>query len=330
MIRKSSIIVASVMLAIGQASVAATIGSPGKPGIQVAGTTGQRFASVQAAVDALSADGGIVLIPPGIYREKLTIKGARVALRGTGRKPEDTVIVYGDSAATAGGTFKSATVSVSGDDFRATNLTIRNDYGADPAHAPSQAVALSLTGDRSVIRKVRLLGHQDTLFANRGPNLRPSRQYFVDCYIEGHVDFIFGDAKAYFDRCRIHGVAHGSVMYTAQSRRSATDDSAYVFDRCTFTADPAVAEVSLGRAWRPYARVILINAKLNASIIPEGWREWTPGKTSTLPTAWYAEYRSTGRGASPATREPYSRQLTSQDVAPWRLPRFFGSVDWIR
>ena len=328
MIRKSSIIVASVMLAIAQASVAATIGSPGKPGIQVAGTTGQRFASVQAAVDALSADGGIVLIPPGIYREKLTIKGARVALRGTGRKPEDTVIVYGDSAATAGGTFKSATVS--GDDFRATNLTIRNDYGADPAHAPSQAVALSLTGDRSVIRKVRLLGHQDTLFANRGPNLRPSRQYFVDCYIEGHVDFIFGDAKAYFDRCRIHGVAHGSVMYTAQSRRSATDDSAYVFDRCTFTADPAVAEVSLGRAWRPYARVILINAKLNASIIPEGWREWTPGKTSTLPNAWYAEYRSTGRGASPATREPYSRQLTSQEVALWRLPRFFGSTDWIR
>jgi pectinesterase len=76
--------------------------------------------------------------------------------------------------------------------------------------------------------------------------------------------------------------------------------------------------------------VILIDAKLNASIIPEGWREWTPGKTSTLPTAWYAEYRSTGRGASPATREPYSRQLTSQEVAPWRLPGFFGSLDWIR
>jgi pectinesterase len=330
MIRKKFIIAASLVLAVAHASGASAIGSPEKPGIQVAGTTGQRFASVQAAVAALPVDGGIVIIPPGVYREKITIKGARVHLRGTGRKPEDTVIVYGDSAATAGGTFKSATVSVSGDDFRATNLTIRNDYGADLANSPSQAVALSLTGDRSVIRKVRLLGHQDTLFANRGPNLRPSRQYFVDCYIEGHVDFIFGDAKAYFDRCRIHGVAYGSVMYTAQSRRSATDDSAYVFDRCTFTADPAVAEVSLGRAWRPYARVILIDAKLDASIIPEGWREWTPGKTSTLPTAWYAEYRSTGRGASPATREPYSRQLTSQEVAPWRLPGFFGSLDWIR
>ncbi|MGH1558670.1 pectinesterase family protein [Caulobacter segnis] len=27
------------------------------------------------------------------------------------------------------------------------------------------------------------------------PKDKPSRQYFKDCYIEGHVDFIFGDAK---------------------------------------------------------------------------------------------------------------------------------------
>ena len=29
------------------------------------------------------------------------------------------------------------------------------------------------------------------------------RQYYTDCYIEGHVDFIFGDAKAVFENCEI-------------------------------------------------------------------------------------------------------------------------------
>lgn len=299
--------------------------------LRVAASPTAGFVRVQDAIDALPARGGTILIAAGTYREKLRITGTDVHLRGTGRRPQDTVLVFGDSARIAGGTFKSATLTATGDGFRATNLTVQNDYGRDPANPPSQAVALALTGDRAVIRGVRMLGHQDTLYANRGSGGRPARMYFRDCYVEGQVDFIFGDANAYFDRCRLHGVAGASVMYTAQSRRVADDDSAYVFDRCTFTADARAGEVSLGRAWRPYARVILLNARLDAPIIPAGWREWTPGKTDTLRTAYYAEYRSTGRGASPTTREPFSHQLTTAEARRWRLRRFFagGGTDWI-
>jgi pectinesterase len=79
-------------------------------------------------------------------------------------------------------------------------------------------VALRLTADRAVLTRVRLLGAQDTLYAaSKNPDT-PSRQYFRDCYIEGHVDFIFGDAKAFFDRCHIHGIANEIVMLTAQSK----------------------------------------------------------------------------------------------------------------
>ncbi|MES5485429.1 pectinesterase family protein [Bradyrhizobium sp. INPA03-11B] len=286
--------------------------------------------SLQSAIDALPPQGGAILIAPGTYREKVKVSKPGVHIKGTGKQPHDTVIVYGDGAINVGGTSHSATLDASGDDFRLDNLTVQNDYSLNPANPPSQAVALSLTGDKDIITRVRLLGAQDTLFANKGPNGRMSRQYFLGCYIEGHVDFIFGNAKAYFRQCELHGVANHTVVYTAQSKASPDEDSAYVFDHCRLTADTAARDIALGRAWRPYAAVIFLSTEIDAPVIPDGWREWTPGKTNTLPTAYYAEYKSTGVGANPTRREPYAHQLTDGEAAQWSLKAFFaGATDWL-
>ncbi|WOH64114.1 pectinesterase family protein [Bradyrhizobium sp. BWA-3-5] len=287
------------------------------------------YQSVQEAIDALPTQGGDILIAPGTYREKVKVIKPGVHIRGMGKKPADTIVVYGDGAINVGGTSHSATLDASGDDFRLDNLTVQNDYSQHPENLPSQAVALSITGDKDVITRVRLLGAQDTLFANKGPNGRMSRQYFSDCYIEGHVDFIFGNAKAYFQHCELHGIANQAVVYTAQSKGSPDEDSAYVFDHCTLTADPA-RDIALGRAWRPYATVVFLFTKMNAPVIAEGWREWTPGKTDTLKTAYYAEYKSTGIGANPKVREPYSHQLTKSEATQWSRKEFFASdTDWL-
>lgn len=286
--------------------------------------------SVQEAIDALPAQGGDIQIAPGIYREKVKIFKSGVHIKGTGKKPDDTVIVYGDGAINVGGTAHSATLDASGDDFRLDNLTIQNDYALNPANPSSQAVALSVTGDRDVITRVRLLGAQDTLFAGMGPNGRMSRQYFSNCYIEGHVDFIFGDAKAYFWQCELHGIANQAVVYTAQSKGAPDEDSAYVFDHCRLTADPRARNVALGRPWRPYATVVFLSTKIDAPVIAEGWREWTPGKTNALRTAYYVEYKSSGIGANPAGREPHSHQLNNNEAAKWSLKAFFGgTTDWL-
>ncbi|XUJ32505.1 pectinesterase family protein [Bradyrhizobium japonicum] len=205
---------------------------------------------MQQAIDALPAEGGNVRIAPGIYREKVKITKSGVHLAGTGNKPEDTVIVYGDGAVNVGGTARSATLDAPSDDFRLENLTIQNDYALNPANPPSQAVALSVTGDRDVITRVRLLGAQDTLFAGKGPNGRMSRQYFSNCYIEGHVDFIFGNAKVWFRQCELHGIANQAVIYTAQSKATPDEDSGYVFDHCRLKCRPCCA---LYRAWPPLA-----------------------------------------------------------------------------
>ena len=65
---------------------------------------------------------GDIAIAPGTYREKLTVVSNGVHLHGTGKAASDVVLVYGDAAATAGGTFKSATLTASGDDFRLARL----------------------------------------------------------------------------------------------------------------------------------------------------------------------------------------------------------------
>jgi pectin methylesterase-like acyl-CoA thioesterase len=288
------------------------------------------YHTVQSAIDALSAEGGTILIAPGSYREKLTISGDNVTLVGTGRKPGDVVLVYGDSAQTAGGTFKSATLTVTGARFAMRNLTVSNDWWLGPAHEPSQAVALSLTGDAAVVSSVRLLGHQDTLFVNNGQGGKPTRAYFEDCYIAGHVDFIFGNAKAFFRKCQLHGEAHESVMYTAQSRNAPDEDSAFVFDDCRLTADADARNVSLGRPWRDYASVVFLEPTIDVALAPGGFTEWTPGKTNKLPTTRYALYAPRGRGAKGLTLIREGETLDKQGAAEWRLERFFkGDTEWI-
>ncbi len=146
-----------------------------------------------------------------------------------------------------------------------------------------------------------------------------ARQYFADSYIEGNTDFIFGDSVAVFERCQLHGISPGTVMYTAQSRHTAEQTgSAYVFDHCRLTAaDRTQGVVSLGRSWRPYATVVFLHTQIDAPVLPAGWTEWVRFGKSTLPTAYYAEYDSTGPGANPQAREPHSHQLTAAEAEKW-------------
>ena len=220
------------------------------------GASGADFTSIQEAVNAAPETGAVIRIRPGIYREVVHVDKPKIQFRGEGNDPAKVVLVYGNSAASTCGTSCSATLFVTGSDFFAGGMTIANDY-SKTSDVPSQAVAVKVTGDRAVFRHVRLLGAQDTLYAasdkcmdGRSP-CTVMRQYFADCYIEGHVDFIFGDAKAVFDRCEIHSIPHLAGGYlTAQSRSKPEQDSGYVFNRCRLTADPGVENVYLGRPWR--------------------------------------------------------------------------------
>jgi pectin methylesterase-like acyl-CoA thioesterase len=297
------------------------------------GATGADFTTIQAAVNAAPDSGAVIKIRPGVYREVVHVDKPKIQFRGDTDDWTKVVLVYGNSAASTCGTGCSATLFVTGDDFFAGMMTIANDY-SKTNDVPSQAVALSLRADRAVLRHVRLLGAQDTLYASsmgcmkEGSECKTGRQYYADCYIEGHVDFIFGDAKAVFEGCEIRSIAHEAGGYlTAQSNTRPGQDGGYVFNHCRITADKGAGDVYLGRPWRDYSTVIFMNTDIEAPIMAAGWSEWKSAPQPRLPTATYAEFNSTGPGADPKVREPLSKQLTAAEAKRYETKAYLVGMD---
>jgi len=286
------------------------------------------FPTIQMAMDhhpwpGRRADGTpgrvYIEIAPGVYRERVIVtqNHPNITLMGMGKSPVDVVITNSLNAGQAGGTFFTETVEINGTGFEADNITFENAAGNT-----GQAVAAAVRSDRAIFKHCRFLGHQDTLFADYG------RQYYADSYIEGGVDFIFGNATAVFDRDEIR--ANGPGYLTAQSRTSPEQTTGYVILDSRVSSGIAPGErdtVSLGRPWRPYSRVVYIRTELPSEIVPAGWRAW--GKTPGTPQAYYAEYKDYGPGARPADRVAWSRQLTAQQAARF-MPDVFlaGSDRW--
>ncbi|MCD8193047.1 MAG: pectinesterase family protein, partial [Tannerellaceae bacterium] len=181
--------------------------------------------------------------------------------------------------------------------YYAENITFQNRAGP-----VGQAVATFINGDRAVFKNCRFLGFQDTLYTYGDR----SRQYYEDCYIEGSVDFIFGWSTAVFNRCEIHSNKNGFVTAPSTNEGKAYG---YVFFDCKLTAAEGVDKVYLSRPWRPFAKAVFIRCDLGSHIVPAGWDNWN--KKEAEQTVFYAEYQSTGPGANPGTRVPYSHQLTS-------------------
>jgi pectinesterase len=292
------------------------------------------FPTIQMAMDhhpfaGIGPDGRpgrvYIEIAPGTYHERVIVtqNHTNITLVGMGKSPSDVVISNGLNAKQAGGTFFTETVEINGDGFEADNITFENTAGNT-----GQAVAAAVRADRAIFKHCRFLGHQDTLFADYG------RQYYVDSYIEGGVDFIFGNATAVFDHDEIH--ANGPGFLTAQSRTSEEQTTGYVILNSKVTSAmekdptpnpeaPKKDAVGLGRPWRPYSRVIYIHTELPADIIPEGWNAW--GRMSADLHAWYAEYDSTGPGANPTARLPWSHQLTAKETAQFMPKAFLAGKD---
>ena len=307
--------------------------APATP-LRVAADGSGDFTTVQQALDA-SHPGATILVAPGTYREKVVVRAPHIEMRGAGVQAADTAIVLDQSAGSTGSTFRSSTVEIRAADFRASNITFANDFNRthEQTAQGSQALALFTNADRGVYRGVRLLGNQDTLYAaseNCNPDgnpCAPTRQYFADCYIEGNVDFIFGDGKAYFDRCEIHSTAHQVGYITAQGKHYAEEESGFVFRNCTLTAAPGVANVFLGRPWRAFASVTFLDTTMGSQIDAAGWREWHPGETNYLQTVSYAEFASKGPAGSPKAREPHTKMLTASEAAAFLPERFLAGAD---
>jgi pectin methylesterase-like acyl-CoA thioesterase len=288
------------------------------------------YTTVQAAINAAPTGRTTpytIFIKNGKYREKDTVPSNKPFIQLIGESVANVVISWDDYSGKAipgGGTFgtsNSATVTVSAADFAAINITFENTTGEAP-----QALAINVTGDRAVFKNCRFLGGQDTVFA--GGN--GARQYFRNCYIDGTVDFIFGDARAIFDSCYVYAKTRASAgaSYITAANTKQTEPWGYVFRDCKIPANRGGTAYFLGRPWqndaatadvaKSYNKTIFLNTVMSSSMQTAGWSTWDAGTDVTKIT--YAEYKTRkfdGSLVDVSGRVSWSKQLTDPEAATY-------------
>lgn len=265
-----------------------------------------------------------IYIKNGIYQEMVTIPHNKFRIHIKGENADSTIITYGKYATKLWpgtenkiGTSGSATVYMHSSYVTMEDLTIENSAGE--GKEIGQAVALFTNGDYLFFKNCRFIGNQDTMYTYGRYNKEggADRLYFLDCYIEGTTDFIFGCSVAYFENCTIHSKKNSYITAasTFEGRKYG-----YIFKNCKLTAAEGITKVYLGRPWRPFAKTVFIDCEIGSHILPEGWHNWN--KKDAEKTSYYAEYGSYGPGAaSEKERVKWSHHLTEKQLKEYTFEK---------
>ncbi|KAF3326361.1 pectinesterase 31 isoform X1 [Carex littledalei] len=272
--------------------------------VRVAANGTGDYAKVQDAIDSVPLNNcarTTILIFPGVYREPVYVPKTKNLITFRGILPETTIISWDNTHARINhhqppdvigtGTFACGTVIVEGEDFIAENVTFENSA----PEGSEQAVAFRITAKRCALYNCRFLGWQDTLYLHHG------KQYLRDCYIEGSVDFIFGNSTALLEHCHIHCKAPGFI--TAHGRKTCEEETAYVF-----------------------LRVVFAYSWIDACVNPAGWCKWDGSENEK--TACFCEYRCFGPGCSACcgkNRVTWCRELPDEEAEQFLSLSFLDS-----
>jgi pectinesterase len=312
----------AILILISGCRSAAPDTSAVKPiNIVVAADGSGQFTNLQTAIMSVPSGSRtspvVIHLKPGTYKELIYIQREKRYFRLVGEDPATTVVTFDLYAGLTNfdgkiiTTFRTPSTVIDADDFVAENITFENSAGT-----VGQALAIRVDGDRAVFRNCRFLGWQDTILLNRG------RQYFENCYICGHVDFIFGAATAWFEKCHIQCLGDG---YITAASTPVDQPYGFVFSHCKITGDQPDTRTYLGRPWRIYASTIFLNTEMSDVVRPAGWNDWK--KPETHHTARYAEFNSTGPGGNPKGRVDWARQLTKSEAAAITPEKVLGGTD---
>ncbi|KAF8018316.1 hypothetical protein BT93_H3265 [Corymbia citriodora subsp. variegata] len=269
-----------------------------------------QFTTVQKAIDSIPVKNNNwtrVLVKPGIYNEKVMVHADKPCIVLHGNSASDTIIQW----SYGGDVDKSATFTLFADNIKVRNIGFKNTYNEEPSRRDrnliKQAAAFQVTSDKVSFYQCAFISVQDTLTDFKG------RHYFEDCYIEGAIDFIWGNGQSIYQGCTINAstaILGGSSGYiTAQGRDSATDTTGYVFKECSVGGN---GPVYLGRAYRQYSRVVFYKTYLSNIVVPQGWDPWTyVGREGAIT---YAESECTGPQADKSKRVQWEKTLSGDEL----------------
>ena len=278
------------------------------------------YAFIQDAIDAIRVyplAAITVYIKNGVYNEKIELPANNVDVTFIGQNVDSTIITFNDySGKGKHTTFTSYTAKISGNRFRAENITFANSAGP-----VGQALALYVDADKAIFKNCKFLGNQDTIFTS-GEN---ARQLFLNCFIEGTTDFIFGPATAVFQNCTIRAKTNSFI-----TAANTTKDKkfGFVFLDSKIITDSAVTKLFLGRPWRAYSKTVFVRCSLPKTIAPEGWDNWNNPENEK--TVFYAEYKNTGEGAAIKQRVKWAKQLTDAEAKFYTVENIFSDKNFTR
>ncbi|KAG3156911.1 hypothetical protein PC129_g11288, partial [Phytophthora cactorum] len=302
---------------------------PGAIVVDATGAYSGSFKTVSEGVAKLSNTTAqrILFLMPGTYEEQVTIPKLKGNLVVQGYTCDTTSYAANQVTITHAMAQKDvpANITKSRNDYTTTlllkssNVKVYNLNVANTAGNVGQAIAMKVDGANYGFYACNLTGYQDTLYANKGPEL------FAKSYINGAVDFVFGlYAKAWFESCDIESVGKGCV--TANGRTNDSNPSEYVFNNArVFGSNPGQA--FLGRPWRPYARVVFQNSELSDVINPAGWQLWN-GDNNTA-NVYFKEFNNTGAGAATDKRVAFGGTLEKPVAITEILGEGYESAWWV-
>jgi pectinesterase len=270
------------------------------------------FNTVQGAIDFVPDHGKkrvTITVRKGVYQEIVYFRNKdHVTFLGEGR--DQTVVRYANNEV-----FNPHPVNIRTNELPGTFPSRRAAFAVDNSNdiqiismtlettAPGQSEGLLMTGQRNILKNVRVIGFGDALQVN-GP------AYIVDSLIEGAGDTILGRGPAFFERSTLK--SRSVFMWI----RNTAANHGNVFKDCTFlgTAEPTVLVRSPknGNNTYPYAEAVLLNCTLSG-IRPEGW-----GPADEGGKVHFWEYNSRNPDGSPtdvSKRSPLSRQLNKDKDA---------------
>ncbi|KAH0006143.1 pectin lyase-like protein, partial [Aureobasidium melanogenum] len=290
------------------------------------------YDTIQAALNAAptsSKTNATIFIYPGVYEEQLIVnKSGTTIFMGYSDSTDDysknQVTIqqsYGVDTQGTGSDVDAATVYATGNYFYAYNVNFRNNNGTQQNIA-SLGFAVK-SSKYAFMHGCQIYGNQDTLYIS-------GNMFTFKSYIEGNVDFIFGAGSGYFLNSTISPNEDGDSI-TAAKRATNTTAAGFVFDQCTIV--PAAGSfgfknVSLGRPWNNFARVLYAGCYLDGSIGSAGWTRWSKSSPQTDGVT-FAEYHNFGPGSNTCNRASFSEQLSDADVAQFQLANFFPTTSWI-